>query len=701
VASPPQSLLSRAAVVFGLVGIAFTQPLLDLMGQNPEFFIAGRYRSAQIIQFALIITLVPAVAIALVVLGATVLKRSVGDVVYLVVVFLLGAVFGNVLTRGIHWEGGRMAVLAGLVGGAAAVAVSRVRPGRMLLELLAVANVLFLFSFLMVSPTSDLIGASGSGEVDLGEISMEEPPGPVVVIVFDELPLSTLMSTDGTINEERYPAFARLEEASTWYRNASSDHHRTERAVPELLTGTVPAVDALPSYIDLPRNLITMFGSTIPVDRYEAITDMCPSSICEAQSNGSLDQALEDAGVVYGHRVLPRRLRLRLPAIDQAWGGFDEVSEGATEVRATGGGGSDFEKCQQEARERGEDPGRLCRWWDKSDIERTAPAQVAILEAQGDLVDTSPALNFSHVVLPHAPWTTNPWGTTIMAGAPDLVTDPADPAYEWSGRLQYQRHALQAGAADVALGDVLDDIEAAGAWEDATIVVMADHGTSLLPPVFGRDEVIPENEQEIHRIPMFIKAPGQTEAEVIDDPAHAIDLVPTLADLLDIELDWEFDGHSLLDGSEGTTESLLDDDIQPLFELVDRHAAQFPEGEDWVALAAVGDHAALVGHPLSDFDIGEPSSMSWAPDFEDEFDSLPNADGEAPQLLTGGVATPGDERPPELVVAVNGTIAGTIGGYTRGDASWRFGSVLGPYLRDGANEIVAYEVDGDVLRPLS
>ena len=689
---------SRAAVIVGLFGLALTQPLLDLLGRNPAFFVAGSYTSAQIVWFAVIVAVVPsAIAIAVVLLAGR-LNRSVGDVLFQVVVFCLGGLFANVLARGMDLEGGKVAVLAGVLGGAAAIAILRVRPGRMLLEYLAVANVLFLVAFLFMSPTSDLIGASTS-DLDLGEVSMETPPGPVVVIVFDELPVSTLMSADGTINEQRYPAFARLAESSTWWRNASSNHHRTERAVPELLTGTITPTDALPSYVDLPRNLLTMFSDTIPVERYEPITDMCPPSQCEARIKGSLDQVLRDASVAYGHRVLPRRLRDRLPAIDGAWGGFgDDTGGGGGEPRPTT---ATLEKCQEEAEARGEDAGRLCRWFERPDAERSPAAQAAALVAQGGGIDGSPTLHFSHVVLPHAAWTIDPWGGQLMGAVPPPPEDPADPSYEWLARLQYQRHSLQAGAADVALGSVLDDIEGSGAWEDTTLVVVADHGTSVLPPQFGRDDVNEGNAEEIYRIPMFIKGPGQEQGEVVDDPAQAIDVLPTLADLLDVDLDWEFDGHSLLDGSEATVEPLVSTDVDELFDLVDRHVAQVPNGEDWTGLAAVGEHADMVGTPLADYEVGGESDLRWAADGEAEFDSLPTADGRTPQVLNGSVQASDDERPPALVVSVNGTIAGVIDGYYRSGSGWRFSSVLGPFLRDGANEIVAYEVDGDVLRPLS
>ncbi len=50
---------TRAFIILGLSGLAVTQPLLDLFGQNPEFFVAGNYSRAQIVWFALLIALVP------------------------------------------------------------------------------------------------------------------------------------------------------------------------------------------------------------------------------------------------------------------------------------------------------------------------------------------------------------------------------------------------------------------------------------------------------------------------------------------------------------------------------------------------------------------------------------------------------------------------------------------------------------------
>jgi hypothetical protein len=319
---------------------------------------------------------------------------------------------------------------------------------------------------------------------------------------------------------------------------------------------------------------------------------------------------------------------------------------------------------------------------------------------QVDLVDREPGLHFAHVVLPHAPWVLSPWGPALMADPPGRVEDPADPAYDWSNRVYYQRHVLQVGAADIALGQVLDHLEASPAWVDTTLVVVADHGTSTLPPDFGR-EPTGRNTQELYRIPLFVKAAGQTDGAVVDESAQAIDVLPTIADLLDVDVEWDFDGHSLLDGSPASEQPLVGEELEPMFEVIRRHAEQVAADGDWVSLAAVGEHAGLVGHPLTDYELGPASGLSWQPDFEDQFDSLPTADGRAPQVLRGTVSNPGSGRPPELAVSVNGTIAGVVGGYTdAGGGSWRFVAVLGPFLVEGANDIQAYEVDGRVLRPL-
>ena len=64
-----------------------------------------------------------------------------------------------------------------------------------------------------------------------------EPAAPVVMIVFDEFPVATLIDEQGEIRAEDFPGFARLAQDGTWFRNAVGSHERTEEALPTILSG--------------------------------------------------------------------------------------------------------------------------------------------------------------------------------------------------------------------------------------------------------------------------------------------------------------------------------------------------------------------------------------------------------------------------------------------------------------------------------
>ncbi len=665
---------ARSATVFGLTGIAVTQPLLDLFGRNPEFFVVGRYATSTIVLFALVVALVPGLVASAIVVVAHRAHPRAGALVYAALVAALGGLVGDVVIRGVGVDRMLGSAVAGLAGAALALGLTRVPPGRLLLQYLAAGNALFLVGFLVLSPTGDLV--FGGTSVDLGHVEVPSLPGPVVVVVLDEFPVTTLMTADGSINAERFPAFAALAQESTWFRNASSHHSLTHLAVPAILTGVLPGKKDLPDIRDHPRNLFTLLGRDVPVDRYELVTDMCPSEICEPKPRESLGQALRDASVVYGHRALPARLRTGLPDIDHSWGGFgNELGDAAAS-----------EPAETPPDISAADP--FARWHSTSAAQRHAPAQAAVLGERAEAIGPGPGLHFIHVALPHFPWILTPWGTRLME-SPRRVTERSDPAYDWSARQQYQLQSMQSGAADVAIGRLVRHLKENGTWKDATVVVMSDHGMGLTAPDFGRTPT-PSNTQELYRIPLFVKAPGQTTGTPSDAPAQSIDVLPSLVDLLHITTDWDFDGHSLFDHSRATVEPLVGRSFAPALEVVARHLEDVP-GTSWTGLAAVGEHADLVGRPLDELRIGPVSDLTWRPDHQADFASLPTAAGAAPQLLTG-VVQGSAGRPPELVVAVNGTIAGTLGGYEgRGDA-WRFTAFLGPFLRTGANDIRAFEV---------
>jgi hypothetical protein len=665
-------LRTRSLVVLGLSSLAVAQPLLDLFGRNPEFFVAGNYTTAQIVWFAMLIVLAPPlIGIAAVVI-ATLINRRAGSIVYGIVVAIFGAAFVLALLRTIGVDPVVLVILVALVGGAAVVVLAlRTRGGRLLLSYLAVANLAFIALFLFASPTSELIAGGDSG--DVGEVSMPPPSGPVVVLVLDEFPVATIMRPDGSINADRFPGFAELASVTTWFRNASSQHNLTHRAVPSILDGRIAPDGSLPTYSDHPHNLFTLLGSEVPVHSYESVTSLCPPDVCAEASHHPLTQALEDASIVYGHRLLPGALRHGLPPIDNSWGAY-----GVQEQR--GGGDRSYIRDA------------YSRWLGMAADERSPLGQARVLSEHVAAITAEPALHFIHVALPHRPWVLSPRGVATSF-APEFVGDPDDPRHTFEIRMEFQLNSMQVGAVDTMITGLLDHLERLPTWDEMLLVVTSDHGSNLTPPDIGRMRVTAENREEVFRVPLFIKAPGQTQGEVRDDSAQTIDVLPSIVDLLDADVDWDFDGHSLYDGSVATTEPRVSTDVAAVLDIARRRGEEFPYGDDWIALAAVGDYGDLVGRRVDEFTLGAASAFTATIDQRAEFADLPTDDGEMPFAISGTVRGPHD--PPELLVAVNGEFAGVVGGYVPDGADWTFIGYLADLYRDGSNDVAIYEARRD------
>src|SRR5699024_3654624 len=133
------------------------------------------------------------------------------------------------------------------------------------------------------------------------------------------------------------------------------------------------------------------------------------------------------------------------------------------------------------------------------------------------------------------------------------ITEWPDDARAAVGR---QRHLLQLQATDRLIGRVIARLKAIGAYDDAMIVVTADHGVSFMAgePVRGLSA---RNAHEIAWIPLFVKYPGQTAGVVDDRPTRSSDIVPTIADAIGADVPWKLDGSSLLDPAPSAPEPTL------------------------------------------------------------------------------------------------------------------------------------------------
>jgi hypothetical protein len=687
-----------ALILLGVSGLAVTQPILDLFGRNPEFFVAGNYSTTQIITFALVIAVLPPSVGTLVVVSAAFADRRAGTVALagVTAVFLAGLVLAVLRSLGVD----ALWLVAVVVIGLALTAgwmVGRFRAARLFAAYLSGANLVFVGTFLFFSEASDLVVGDGRTNV-IGGVSVPEVDGPVVVIILDELPAATIMGPDGTINEERYPGFARLAGVSTWFRNASSRANWTPTGVPAILTGNATDESVPPTDDNYPRNLFTLLGNDLPIHRYETITDLCPEEFCSARDHAPMRQAFADASIVYGHRVLPSSLRDDLPPIDNSWGAYGAELDNTVAAPDDGGDRDAVDLMER----------LFGRWRTRPPAERSPRGQAAAMAREIAAISEDPALHVVHINLPHYPWTLSPSGHTTtysQANRPEDL-DRGQPGYDFRIRLEYQLHSMQTGTADVLLDEALDHLMSLPTWGDTLLVLTSDHGIALTPPDVGRAHVTEANRAEVYRVPLFIKAPGQSAGEISDDSVQTIDIVPSIVDLLNIRVDeddWEFDGHSLYDGSESKIAPRVSTHVHEVLAIAERRAEQFAS-DDWIGLAAVGEHADLVGQSLSDLSIGTPSMYSAMLRDEALLEDLPTDEGSMPYVLTGTIAGPSDDTPPELVVAVNGRIAGVVGGYNPTGSGWEYIGYVVDFYVDGANTVELYEVSRDaeatILHPI-
>ncbi len=493
------------------LGVA--QPLFETLRSGETFAGAG-WSGGEIVAFALGFALLPpAVLLGLEAAAGRASERA-GRACHLTFVAgLLGVLAAYLLKNRTGLEPGtylKLSLLAG-VGGAAVYA--RVEAVRSLLTFAAVALPAALALFLLASPVRHLVFA------DPARAGAPGPAGtPVVMVVFDEFPVASLMGPDGAIAPRSYPNFARLARQSTWFRNATTVADHTTRAVPAILTGRYPAADRPPALAAYPRNLFTLLARSGPFDVHESVTRLCPQRLCPRRRAGwfgrtGLAQALVRVSL---SEFLPPDLVDRVPAADPMG----------------------------------------------------VPAPAGEFQSFLDALPGVPAggLSFVHVLLPHEPWHYLPSGREHLSQAccregvirgwkpladTDVVKFDLSAAHDALVRdrhrteLLQQEHLSQVRFTDRLLGRLLGRLKASGVYDRALVVVVADHGVSFAPGSHTR-ALSDDNLGGVLGVPLFVKRPHQRTGRVDDRPALTIDVLPTVADALDVRIPWPVDGRSLL-----------------------------------------------------------------------------------------------------------------------------------------------------------
>jgi hypothetical protein len=103
---------------------------------------------------------------------------------------------------------------------------------------------------------------------------------------------------------------------------------------------------------------------------------------------------------------------------------------------------------------------------------------------------------------------------------------------------------LQMEFTDRLIGTALRRLREAGSYDDALIIVTADHGVSFRAGGYRR-RLDASNAADIMPVPLLIKRPHQKEPAIDDRNAEIVDIVPTVAGVLGVEVPWDVDGVSL------------------------------------------------------------------------------------------------------------------------------------------------------------
>lgn len=490
--------------ILALWNLAVAQPLLDTFSRGAEFFVFNYVTPSELVLIVLLLCIILPLIIALPVLA---LKKRTPAIFKTLFVILIAILILLLALPGLlkHYTFAPMVITIITFLFSILIAIGYFRlPGlRLFFVFLTPAILVIPIVFLSHSQIRKILFWK---EPVLPHVNTRTTT-PVIFVVFDEFPLTSLLTDQGIIDEKMYPNFAHLAQTTDWYRNATTVSSQTGTAIPAIVTGSMPKLGSLPIARDYPRNLFTLLAETHELNAMGPTAALSPKQHIESQSTATRWRSLlSDIWIVYLNIILPPEWTTTLPAATGAWGNF------------AGGGSSSVAESTNPKQEF------------ESFLNSIRPTQ-------------KPVLYFLHINLPHSPWHYLPDGKSFSSWGLDGMfvrheNWPTEPA---AATCAYQRHILQVGFVDTLIGNLISKLIDTKLYDKSLIVITADHGSSFRPGDMRRG-ITPTNYVDIIHVPLFIKKPFQKEGRLLDWNVESIDILPTVAEILNVQIPWKVDG---------------------------------------------------------------------------------------------------------------------------------------------------------------
>lgn len=682
-----------------LSAFALAQPLFNLLSDNPEFFAARGSTAMDIIVFAvLLVVLPPALLVGIeLLIGLAGPKARLGA--HLVLMALLaGIVFVQALGDAFGASDFVLIAIALALGAGAAALYARAEPVRSFLTVLSPAPLVFLILFLFISPVSKITLAGEASAKSIDGIK----PIPVVMVVFDEFPGISLLDANDKVDPVRYPGFAQLAEDGAWFPNAHSIYDSTSKAVPAIMDGDYPQKGVLPTSSEHPNSIFALLGKSHTMNVSEEATTVCPRDLCE---DARLDEPFldrlgsmtEDVGLVYAHVVAPPDIEADLPSVSETWGDFGGEGGDA-------GVSGEVEVSDEPTAKQGKKATLAAL---KSDRNEKFDAWIAAIRKR-----PRPSLNFKHALLPHVPWKYLPTGQQYNTAAGDPIPGLSRQSYPDATQVEQlqMRHLLQLGFADLKVQQLIAHLKRIGIYDEALVVVTADHGVAFQQGLFDRRKADRDTLAEISPVPLFVKLPGQEKGLVNPAIVETTDIVPTISDVLNIDVPDETDGKSAFSAAVAKRDEvkMLPRDFSDWMRvdgdefaaekqtLIDRKVALFGSGADSPdRIYRVGPNQELVGKSVSSLPTGGDSDAKVSLTDPGAYDDVDLEGPVLPVWVTGKVS--GADGRLDVAISVNGVVRAVSNTFKLAtDGDELIAAMIPPSsLRNGRNTVEVYEVTGN------